>query len=83
MENPEYRTMRFRVRGAHLGGILDGCNGGSDTGCPMPIAGWDIGCPRVYHGHLVSNPDPRLWAKEGRGLVWPTHETSGQADKRT
>jgi len=30
-------------------------------------------------GHLVSNPEPRLWAKEGKGGRWPIHETSGQA----
>jgi hypothetical protein len=27
MENLEYRTMRFRGWGAHMSGILDGCNG--------------------------------------------------------
>jgi len=30
----------------------------------------------------VSNPDPRLWAKEGGGDRWPTHETSGRAQGR-
>jgi len=45
----------------------------------MQIAGWDIRCPRADPGGLVSNPDPRLWAKEGGGDRWPTHETSGRA----
>jgi hypothetical protein len=29
MENLEYRTMRFRVWGAHMSGILDGSAGGN------------------------------------------------------
>jgi hypothetical protein len=53
---------------AGLGGAHEragaGVGGGSDTGCPMPITGSDIRCPGGDPGCLVSNPDPRLWAKE-------------------
>jgi hypothetical protein len=67
MENLEYRTMKPWTRGAHLDGILDGCNGvghfvsyaNSGVGHPM-----SVGDP----GHLVLNPDPILWAKEGEGI---------------
>ena len=52
MEDLEYRTMRSGGRGAHMGGreraTGTGDGGGSDTGCPMPIAGPDIGCPMGY-----------------------------------
>jgi len=49
MQNPEYRTMRFRGWGddpeTDFGMIGHGVTG-LDTGCPMPIAGYDIRCPR-------------------------------------
>ena len=54
----EYRTMRLRVRGAHMGGRERGprarATGGADTGCP-----------RGDPGALLANPGARLLAKEG------------------
>jgi len=61
-----------------------GRRGGADTGCPMPIAGWDIRCPRGVPGGLMLNPDLGLLAKEGRkkphtrGIDWPTRKQSGR-----
>ena len=50
MENLEYRTMRFRIRGAHLGGILDGCNG---VGHSMSYANSGVG-HSMSGGYLVA-----------------------------
>ena len=44
MQDLEYRTMRLGGAGGTWGPRAR-ATGGSDTGCPIPIAGWDIGCP--------------------------------------
>ena len=53
MEDLEYRTMRLRGRGAHMGAHGPG------------VTGWDTGCRRGDPGVLLANPGATQLAKEG------------------
>lgn len=66
----EYRTMYSGSAGddpeTDFGMIGHGVTG-SDTGCPMPIAGSDIGCLGGVPGHLVLNRKGRTIGEGGKG----------------
>ena len=86
----EYRTMRSRVRGAHMDGRARGVTGW-DMGCLTSEfyvnRGLDIRCPGGVPGGLVWNREGGQVTsdKEGRNphtrgaIDWPTGRTSGQA----